>query len=225
MGISRDSLHKHRKTGAARKPNYKKRKYELGRQAAETKIGDKRVRPLRVRGGHLKFRALRLETGNFSWSSERVTRKCRILNVVYNATSNDLVRTNTLVKGSIIQIDCTPFKQWYEQHYGMALGKKKAAKKDAEEKTEVKKSKSVLRRIAQRLKTRTLETALENQATDGKFYAKITSRPGQVGKCDGTILEGKELEFYAKKIQKKKNYIYKLIGFNLQFKQNDHFVP
>ncbi|GAM17360.1 hypothetical protein SAMD00019534_005350, partial [Acytostelium subglobosum LB1] len=205
MGISRDALHKHRATGAARKPNYKKRKYELGRQAAKTQIGEKRVRALRVRGGHFKFRALRLDTGNFSWSSERVTRKCRIVNVVYNATSNDLVRTNTLVKGSIIQIDCTPFRQWYEQHYGVTLGKKKATKKVEEEKVEpAKKSASLLRKIAKRMKTRSIEAALEANASEGKFYAKITSRPGQVGKCDGVVLEGKELEFYAKKIQKKK---------------------
>eukprot|EP01132_Coremiostelium_polycephalum_P002075 gene2075-2561_t len=209
MGISRDSLHKHRHTGAARKPNYKKRKYELGRQASKTKLTQqgqtKRVRPLRVRGGHLKFRALRLDTGNFSWASEKVTRKCRISNVVYNATSNDLVRTNTLVKGSIIQIDCTPFKQWYEQHYGVALGKKKVSKEEAAATPVAKKSASLLHKLAKRAKTRTLESALESQAVEGKFYARITSRPGQVGKCDGYILEGKELEFYSKKIQKKKS--------------------
>jgi small subunit ribosomal protein S8e len=37
-----------------------------------------------------------------------------------------LVRTNTLVKSAVIQIDATPFRQWYESHYAIALGKKKA---------------------------------------------------------------------------------------------------
>ncbi|EGC32342.1 40S ribosomal protein S8 [Dictyostelium purpureum] len=209
MGISRDSLHKHRATGAARKPNYKKRKYELGRQAAKTKLcsagEEKRVRAIRVRGGATKFRALRLDTGNFSWASEKVTRKCRIINVVYNATSNDLVRTNTLVKGSIVQIDSTPYKQWYEQHYGVTVGKKKAVKKEGETEQVVKKSANLLAKLAARQKGRTLETSLESQIGEGRFYARITSRPGQVGKCDGYILEGKELEFYAKKLQKKKS--------------------
>jgi len=41
-----------------------------------------------------------------------VTRKTRIIDVVYNATSNELVRTKTLVKNCIVQIDSTPFKQW-----------------------------------------------------------------------------------------------------------------
>ena len=35
------------------------------------------------------------------------------------------VRTNTLVKGAIIQVDSTPFKQYYLQHYGVELGLKK----------------------------------------------------------------------------------------------------
>jgi small subunit ribosomal protein S8e len=35
---------------------------------------------------------------------------------VYNASNNELVRTNTLVKGAIIQVDATPFRLWYESH-------------------------------------------------------------------------------------------------------------
>lgn len=39
-------------------------------------------------------------------------RKTRVLDVVYNASNNELVRTKTLVKNCIIQIDSTPFRQW-----------------------------------------------------------------------------------------------------------------
>ena len=35
-----------------------------------TKLGATRVRVIRVRGGNLKHRALRLDTGNFSWGTE-----------------------------------------------------------------------------------------------------------------------------------------------------------
>jgi len=125
MGITRESTHKRRSTGGKRKPHRKKRKYELGRPPAGTRIGPNRIHPVRVRGGHIKHRALRLETGNFSWGTEAVTRKTRLLSVVYNASNNELVRTNTLVKNAVIQIDATPFRQWYEQHYGIFLGKKK----------------------------------------------------------------------------------------------------
>lgn len=57
-----------------------------------------------------------------------VTRKTRIIDVLYNASNNELVRTKTLVKNCIISIDCTPFRTWYEAHYALPLGKKKGAK-------------------------------------------------------------------------------------------------
>ncbi len=63
MGISRDSRHKRAATGAKRAHYRKKRKFELGRQAANTKIGAKRIHQIRVRGGNVKFRALRLDSG------------------------------------------------------------------------------------------------------------------------------------------------------------------
>lgn len=84
----------------------------------------------------MKWRALRLDTGNFSWGSEAVTRKTRLLDVVYNASNNELVRTQTLVKSAIVQVDAAPFRQWYLQHYNIEVGKKKksaAAKKDTPE--------------------------------------------------------------------------------------------
>jgi hypothetical protein len=71
------------------------RRYELGRPAANTKLcsgNQPLVRPVRCRGGNMKFRALRLDAGNFSWGSEAVTRKARVLDVKYNASNNELVR-------------------------------------------------------------------------------------------------------------------------------------
>ncbi len=56
------------------------------------------------------------------------TRKTRIIDVVYNASNNELVRTKTLVKNAIVQVDATPFRQWYEAHYATPLGRKKSVK-------------------------------------------------------------------------------------------------
>ena len=56
--------------------------------------------------------------------------------VVYNASNNELVRTQTLVKSAIVQVDAAPFKQWYLTHYGVDIGRKKkapAAKKESAE--------------------------------------------------------------------------------------------
>ncbi|KAF8391892.1 hypothetical protein HHK36_022232 [Tetracentron sinense] len=238
IGISRDSMHKRRATGGKKKAWRKKRKYELGRQAANTKLSsNKTVRRVRVRGGNVKWRALRLDTGNYSWGSEAVTRKTRLLDVVYNASNNELVRTQTLVKSAIVQVDVAPFKQWYLQHYGIDIGRKKkaAAKKETTEclyilvrlvikldfrnylankkfekeadgttTEEAKKSKHVLRKLEKRQEGHKLDPHIEEQFSSGRLLACISSRPGQCGRADGYILEGKELEFYMKKLQRKK---------------------
>ena len=56
------------------------------------------------------------------------------------------------------------------------------------------------------------------------FLARIASRPGQSGRCDGYILEGKELEFYIKKIKVRIHlYIYlNHFGLNINYFTN-HF--
>ncbi|KAG1855743.1 ribosomal protein S8e/ribosomal biogenesis NSA2 [Suillus subalutaceus] len=201
MGISRSSRHKRSATGAQRAYYRKKRKFELGRQPASTKLGPKRVHTVRVRGGNTKYRALRLDTGNFAWASEHVTRKTRLISVVYNASNNELVRTNTLVKGAIIQIDATPFRQWYESHYAQPISKKGATAKTAATAEEEKKSNHLQRIIAERKQNAKIDPLLESQFAAGRLYACISSRPGQSGRSDGYILEGKELEFYVRKLR------------------------
>ena len=204
MGIARDSRHKRRSTGGKMPIHKKKRKFESGRPAANTKLGARRVRPVRVRGGNYKYRALRLDHGNYVWQSEAVARKTRILDVVYNATNNIYTRTKTVFKNGIVQVDATPFKQWYLQHYNVELGKKKG-----QEEEKAKRSKHVLAQVAGNVKKETelgykLEEKMLEQFKSGRLYACVASRPGQCGRADGYILEGKELEFYVKKMEKKK---------------------
>ncbi|EAX07023.1 ribosomal protein S8, isoform CRA_a, partial [Homo sapiens] len=205
-GISRDNWHKRRKTGGKRKPYHKKRKYELGRPAANTKIGPRRIHTVRVRGGNKKYRALRLDVGNFSWGSECCTRKTRIIDVVYNASNNELVRTKTLVKNCIVLIDSTPYRQWYESHYALPLGRKKGAKLTPEEEEILnkKRSKKIQKKYDERKKNAKISSLLEEQFQQGKLLACIASRPGQCGRADGYVLEGKELEFYLRKIKARK---------------------
>jgi small subunit ribosomal protein S8e len=113
MGIGRDSRHKRRATGGRMPVHQKKRKFEMARTPASTKLGPKQVRSVRGRGGNYKYRALRLDAGNFTWGSEQITKRTRLLDVVYNATNNELVRTKTIVKNCIVHVDATPFKQYY----------------------------------------------------------------------------------------------------------------
>uniref|UniRef100_A0A2K5XDD9 Small ribosomal subunit protein eS8 n=1 Tax=Mandrillus leucophaeus TaxID=9568 RepID=A0A2K5XDD9_MANLE len=151
MGISRDNWHKRRKTGGKRKPYHKKWKYELGRPAANTKIGPHRIHTVCVRG-------------------DCCTRKTRIIDVVYNASNNGLVRTKTLVKNCMVLIDSTPYRQWYQSHYALPLGRKKGKKYD------------------ERKKNAKISSLLE-EFQQGKLLACIASRPGQGGRADGYVLE------------------------------------
>jgi hypothetical protein len=63
------------------------------------------------------------------------------------------------------------------------------------EETEPKtKSAHVLRVTAERQATAKIDPLLESQFQAGRLYASISSRPGQSGRADGYVLEGKELE-------------------------------
>merc|ERR1712238_305868 len=94
----------------------------------------------------------------------------------------------TLTKNTIVQIDAQPFKQWYLK----------------KEEPEVKKSGHVVAKLAARAAKQKLDHNLEDQFQGGRLLASIASRPGQCGRCDGYILEGEELTFYKRKLEKKK---------------------
>ena len=133
-----------------------------------------------------------------------MTWKTCLLDVVYNASNNELGRTQTLVKSAIVQVNTAPFKQWYTlQHYRVDVGRKKntsaSAKKEGEEgdvapTEEVKKSNHVLRKLKKRQEECKLDPHIEEQFGGGRLLACISSRPGQCGRADGYILEGKALE-------------------------------
>merc|ERR1712072_885295 len=67
-----------------------------------------------------------------------------------------------------------------------------------------KNSNHVDRKLKKRQATRVLAKELETQFNTGRLFAKISSRPGQSGRCDGVILEGAELKFYLSRMSKKK---------------------
>jgi len=247
MGISQAKFHKRKSTGGRFNKWRKKRKFELGRPSAMTKLMPERVRKVRVRGGNIKRRALRLDTGNFSWPSEHFTKKAKILDVVYNATNNEMVRTKTIVKNCIVKVDASAFKAWYQEKYGIGIAagkdfpelaemtenvstkkvkteeeikaekavkiakKKEAAKGGVTKKKDVKAKEPKIKLIVQKPKRPTIESlipkidpVLRDCMKQGYAYACIGSRPGQCGRADGYLLEGKELDFYRKKMDKKK---------------------
>lgn len=119
-----------------------------------------------------------MESGNFAWASQGAARKTRILDVVYNASNNELVRTKTLVKNAIVTIDATPFKQFYEAHYLLPLGRKKDGKGVPEGEDPITKQRcsKTMKKYEGRQKYAKLEAALEEQFMQGRLLGKLKTK-------------------------------------------------
>lgn len=81
----------------------------------------------------------------------------------------------------------------------MDIGKKKTG--DEEKVVSKKKAEKQTKHAESRLP---LDDNIKDLFQSGRLLAAISSRPGQCGRADGYLLEGKELEFYTKAVQKKK---------------------
>ena len=67
-----------------------------------------------------------------------------------------------------------------------------------------KRSKHVKAKLKHRQEHRKIEQRVADQFNSNQLFACISSRPGQSGRLDGYILEGRELEFYIKKLERRK---------------------
>jgi len=103
-----------------------------------------------------------------------------------------------------------PKKKQTKEEQAKALKDLRLRRKKAEEIKKAidsgirKPSKHLRRKLNARNKSRVLEQSLKDQFNTGRILARISSRPGQSGRADGYILEGDELAFYLRKIEKKK---------------------
>ena len=59
-------------------------------------------------------------------------------------------------------------------------------------------------KVKARRKVLELDPKMRELLVNNRLLARITSRPGQSGRADGQILEGEELDFYLKALNKKK---------------------
>jgi hypothetical protein len=71
-----------------------------------------------------------------------------------------------------VQVDATPFRQWFNQHYGVELGKKADGEKKA--------SGALTRKREARKKSGgQIDQGVADQMKTGRLIACISSRPGQ----------------------------------------------
>lgn len=90
-----------KRTGGRRRPGRKKRKSELGREAGEPEVGERRIRVIEVRGGRKKRRTLATNTASVAIGDETV--EATIEDVVDHPANLNYVRRNILTKGAVIE--------------------------------------------------------------------------------------------------------------------------
>ena len=80
-----------------------KRKFELGRDPAETRIGDKKLRKIRTRGGNYKNRLAERNVINIINPETNKAENAEIYNVIENKANPNYVRRNIITKGAIVE--------------------------------------------------------------------------------------------------------------------------
>ncbi|MBC7119186.1 MAG: 30S ribosomal protein S8e [Methanobacteriaceae archaeon] len=94
---------KRKPTGGRLKKSRGKRKYELGRESAETRIGERKMRIIRTMGGNRKFRLVTDTHINVVDPDTNKVEVAEILNVVENRANPHFVRRNIITKGAIVE--------------------------------------------------------------------------------------------------------------------------
>ncbi|MHA1264481.1 MAG: 30S ribosomal protein S8e [Candidatus Helarchaeota archaeon] len=92
-------------TGARVRFSRKKRRYEMGRPPAETVIGPRKLKIIRIRGGRQKIKVYIADTVNVSDPSAGTTQKVPIKEVVSNPASVEYTRRKIITKGAIVSTE------------------------------------------------------------------------------------------------------------------------
>ena len=92
-----------RPSGARNVANRGKRKSELGRDPAETRVDEKRLRKIRTRGGNEKLRLATANKINLTDVKSGKTQVTDILGVIENDANPNYVRRNIITKGAVVE--------------------------------------------------------------------------------------------------------------------------
>ena len=122
-----------------------------------------------------KTRALALNQGNFSVASLNLAFKTTLITARHHPSSKELVRSNIITKSTIVEIDAEPLRMLRD-------------------------------RLIKKNPNAVIDSRITQQLEAGnRVLACISSRPGQCGRADGIVLEGKMYDFYVKKMSKRSN--------------------
>lgn len=90
-------------SGARSKSNRNKRKVEFGRDPAETKIGERKIKKIRTKGGSEKIRLTNENKINVVDPKNNKVQAAEILNVLENKSNIQFVRRNIINKGAVVE--------------------------------------------------------------------------------------------------------------------------
>ncbi|MFA4819818.1 MAG: 30S ribosomal protein S8e [Candidatus Aenigmatarchaeota archaeon] len=94
---------KKKTTGGAIKKHGKKNRYQRGRDYLPTRVGETKIKDIRVRGGSKKLIALSTNVANVVVNGKY--QKTKILSVTDNPADSQFVRRNIITKGAIIETE------------------------------------------------------------------------------------------------------------------------
>ena len=83
----------------------KKKQYELGRDPVHTKLGEKKVKSIRIMGGHKKEISLTNNSVNVVDPKTKKHKVVKIKNVLENVANRHFVRRNILTKGPVVETE------------------------------------------------------------------------------------------------------------------------
>ena len=92
-------------TGKMLRRMRKKRKMDRGNEFIQTKIGERRVKINRARGGNIKLNVLAMNEINVADPKTKRVRKAKIITVEKNQANPHFVRMNVITRGAIVKTD------------------------------------------------------------------------------------------------------------------------
>ena len=103
MSAWQGDLKKRKPSGGVKRAWRKKRSFELGSFPVETKLGERKSKITRARGGGKKIKLLNETIVNVSDSATGKTIKTEITRVLENPANIDYNRRGILTKGSLVE--------------------------------------------------------------------------------------------------------------------------
>lgn len=144
------------------------------RKPANTVLSDENVvEERKAYGGGKKIKAVTASNGTYKLESRNIEHEMKISDVLHSDAGTHFKENKIITKGCILAVQ-------NDNNLFPDIG------------TSV---------LLTESSTSDLKEQLNKFLDNGELLARVTTRPGQTGKCDGYILEGEELETVLQKIR------------------------